>query len=204
MLSHPSRRDVLKGTALACAADFAFLNSLPALTAQDVRNPARAMAQVSADIEPLVKLLEETERGRLLGIVAERVRAGTSYQQLLAALMLAGVRGIRPRPVGFKFHAVLVVNSAHLASQAARDQDRWLPLFWSLDNYKSSQERNRQEGDWVMPPVAEAQLPATGAEAARRFRAAMDNWDEEGADNAVAAWGRAAGANEVYEAFWRY
>ena len=40
--------------------------------------------------------------------------------------------------VGFKFHAVLVVNSAHLASQAASDRDRWLPLFWSLDNFKAS------------------------------------------------------------------
>src|SRR5687767_7276593 len=203
MLSHPSRRDVLKGTALACAADFAFLNSLPALTAQDVRNPARAMAQVSADIEPLVKLLEETERGRLLGIVAERVRAGTSYQQLLAALMLAGVRGIRPRPVGFKFHAVLVVNSAHLAAQAARDQDRWLPLFWAIDNYKNSQARNRQEGDWVMPPLEDGQLPGA-AQAAQRFREAMDNWDESGADRAVAALARTAGANDIYEMFWRY
>jgi hypothetical protein len=34
---------------------------------------------------------------------------------VLAALLLAGVRNIQPRPVGFKFHAVLVVNSAHLA-----------------------------------------------------------------------------------------
>jgi hypothetical protein len=31
--------------------------------------------------------------------------------------LLAGVRNIEPRPsVGFKFHAVLVVNPVHLAS----------------------------------------------------------------------------------------
>src|SRR5207244_3066703 len=37
-----------------------------------------------------------------------------------------------------------------------------------------------------------------------RFREAMDRWDTDGADTAVAAWARAAGANEVYEEFWRY
>src|SRR5439155_19772192 len=127
--------------------------------------------------------------------MAERIRGGTSYQQLLGAGMLGGVRGIRTRPVGFQLHAVLVVNSAHLAAQAARDQDRWLPLFWAIDNFKSSQARNRQVGDWVMPPVEDAQLPGA-AQAAQRFRDAMDNWDEAGDDRAVAALARTAGANE--------
>jgi hypothetical protein len=205
-MSASHRRDFLKHSAALGAAaglgDFAFLRGLPALSAQEVRVP-RDMVHLSADIEPLVRLIEETDRGQVLERVAERVRGGTSYQQLLAAVMLAGVRGIRPRPVGFKFHAVLVVNSAHLASLAAEDRDRWLPLFWSVDNYKSSQARNRQEGDWVMPPVAEGQLP-DAAHAGERFREAMDRWDEEGADRAVAAWCRGAGSNEVYEAFWRY
>jgi hypothetical protein len=203
MLSHPSRRDVLKGTALACAGEFAFLGGLPALAAQDVQNPARAMVQLGADMEPLVRLIEDTPRERILNVAAERVRGGTSYQQLLGAVMLAGVRGIQPRPVGFKFHAVLVVNSAHLAAQAARAQDRWLPLFWALDNYKSSQAANRQQGNWVMPPLEEGQIPSAG-QAVQSFRQAMDNWDETGADRAVAALARTAGANEIYEMFWRY
>ncbi len=33
-----------------------------------------------------------------------------TYQELLAALLLAGVRNINPQPVGFKFHAVLVAQ----------------------------------------------------------------------------------------------
>ena len=102
--------------------------------------------------------------------------------------MLAGVRGIKPRPVGFKFHAVLVVNSAHLASLAAQDRDRWLPLFWALDNFKSSQARNRAESDdWVMPPIRR-RASARAAQAGDRFREAMDNWDEEAADRAIAGW----------------
>ena len=50
--------------------------------------------------------------------------------------MLAGVRNIQPRPVGFKFHAVLVVNSAHIASLASPDSDRWLPIFGRLTSLR--------------------------------------------------------------------
>jgi hypothetical protein len=191
-----------KAGLLASAGEYAFLNSLPPLSAQDVR-AGRNMARVAADIEPLVRLIEDAPQEQLIGAIAERVRGGTSYQQLLGAVMLAGVRGIQPRPVGFKFHAVLVVNSAHQASLAAHDRDRWLPLFWACDNFKRSQATNAREGDWRMAPVDEAQLPAA-AHAGQRFREGMDNWDTEAADRAVAAWCRTAGANEVYEAFWRY
>jgi hypothetical protein len=62
-----------------------------------------------------VRLFEDTPRERVLEEVASRVRKGLPYRDVLAALQLAGVRNIQPRPVGFKFHAVLVVNSAHLA-----------------------------------------------------------------------------------------
>ena len=206
-MSNLHRRDFLKRTAqlgaVAGVADLAFLHNLPPLTSQQVQVP-RAMVQLTPDIEPLVRLIEERPRNQVLEAVAERIRGGTGYQPILAALMLAGVRGIRPRPVGFKFHAVLVVNSAHLAAQHAQERDRWLPLFWAIDNFKSSQERNRQEGDWVMPPVQENQLPRSREQATTAFREAMDNWNEEGADRAVACLARTAAANEVYELFWRY
>jgi hypothetical protein len=202
-----TRRDFVLGTAkvtaLAGLGDFAFLHGLPALADEDTR-VAPAMVRFSADIEPLVRLLEETPRERILEAVVGRIRGGTSYQELLGALMLAGVRSIKPRPVGFQFHAVLVINSAHLASIAATDRDRWLPLLWAADNFKGSQARHRQQhGDWVLPPVNEGRLPAAG-QARQRFAEAMDNWDEEGADVAVAALARSAGAAAVIEAFWRY
>jgi hypothetical protein len=206
MSSPWNRRDFVRNAAgagvLAGLGDFTFLHGLPAVSA-DETNPPRAMVRFSADIEPLVRLLEDTPRERLLDQVAERVRGGTSYQELLTAVMLAGVRGIQPRPVGFKFHAVLVINSAHLAAQAADDRDRWLPLFWSIDNFKNSQERNRNEGDWMMAPVNESRI-APPAQARQRFTEAMDRWDEEGADAAVASLVRSAGANGVIETFWRY
>lgn len=201
-----TRREFVVGAAttgiLSSIGDFSFLNGLPAVSAAEAKPPSN-IVQLTPDMEPLVRLLEDTPREKLLESVIDKMRSGVGYQQLLAAVFLAGVRGIKPRPVGFKFHAVLVVNSAHLASLAMPDKDRWLPLFWAIDNYKSSQARNKQEGGWMMPPVDESKLPS--AEKAReRFIAAMDNWDEEDADRAIASLVRSAGAGEIIELFWRF
>ncbi len=202
MFAPTDRRRFLTG-ALAGLGSLAFLKDLPPVSAAEAGVKPDAV-RLTSDVEPLVRLIEETPRGNLLEAVAEKVTAGTSYQQLLAALFLAGVRGIKPRPVGFKFHAVLVVNSAHLASLAAADRDRWLPLFWALDNFKNSQAQNAKESDgWMMPALDEAKLPPAH-QAKERFTQAMDDWDEEGADRAVAALARTASATEVYELFWRY
>ena len=93
---------------------------------------------------------------------------------MLAALLLAGVRNVQPRPsVGHKFHAVLVVNSAHLASLGSPDTDRWLPIFWALDYFKSSQAQDVREGNWTMGPVDESAVPPA-RKARKAFIAAMD------------------------------
>src|SRR5262249_45348519 len=49
----------------------------------------------------------------------------------------------------------------------------------------------------------EAKLPSP-ADARKRFIEAMDSWDIDGADLAVASLARCAGATEVYELLWRY
>jgi hypothetical protein len=198
-----SRRSFLgttAATALVGLGEFGFLDRLPDLTAAD----ASATVELSPDLEPLVRVLEDTPREKIIETVAAKVRAGTSYGDLLAAILLAGVRGIKPRPVGFQFHAVLVVNSAHLASLAATNQDSWLPLFWAADNFKNSQAVNqRQNAGWKMPPVDEDKLPAPTT-ARKAFIEAMDNWDEPAADRAVAALYRTASVTEILELFWRY
>jgi hypothetical protein len=187
---------------LAGLGDLAFLRGLPPVAAQEAR-VTPAQVRLRPEIEPLVRLVEETSRERLLEVVAGEIRRGLGYDRLLAALMLAGVRNIKPRPVGFKFHAVLVVNSAHLASLASPDSDRWLPLFWALDNFKGAQAQDVREGDWTMAALEESALPPAH-QAKHRFIEAMDRWDEAGADAAVAQLARTAGAAEVYELFWRY
>src|SRR5215510_1719430 len=201
-----SRRDFLKNTATAGAllgaCDLAFLSQLPGVSREDARLDVKSV-RFHPEIEPLVRLVEETPRERLWEEVAARIKRGLSYRELLAALLSAGVRNIQPRPVGFKCHAVLVVNSAHLASLASPDSDRWLPIFWALDYFKESQAADVREGDWAMGAVDESTMP--GAPKARQaFIEAMNNWDEGAADAAVSGLVRAASEREIFEIFCRF
>src|SRR3989441_9330870 len=173
-----TRRHFLKtaaGTgALLGLGDLGFLSQLRPVSAGEANlNPD--IVRFNPDIEPLVRFLEDTPRERLLEEAAARIKRGLSYRDLLAALLLAGVRNIQPRPVGFKFHAVLVVNSAHLTSLSSPDSDRWLPIFWALDHFKSSQAADVREGDWTMGPVDESAVPPSH-KARAAFIEAMDNW----------------------------
>lgn len=190
------------GTAISLPG-LGLVQSLPCVSAADASLPADAV-KFSAEIEPLVRLLEETPRQKVVEVFANKVRGGTSYREVLAALLLAGVRNVQPRPsVGFKFHAVLVVNSAHLASLASPDSDRWLPIFWALDYFKSSQESDASEGDWTLSTVNESKVPSA-SQARKEFRRAMDAWDVEAADVATASLCRAVGANEVFDLMAHY
>src|SRR5712691_7232535 len=178
MIYVPTRRQFLKTAVVAGATaglgDFSFLRGLPRVAAEEARLDSK-MVRFHPDIEPLVRFLEETRRERLLEEVGARIRHGLTYRELLAALLLAGVRNIQPRPVGFKFHAVLVVNSAHLASISSPDSDRWLPIFWALDQFKASQAADVREGDWTMGPVEESAVPPSH-KAKAAFIEAMDKW----------------------------
>jgi hypothetical protein len=201
-----TRRRFLKSSATAGAAlglgDLGFFSRLPRVSAAEARvNPV--VVRFNPEIEPLVRLLEDTPREKLLEEIGARIRRGLSYREVLAALLLAGVRNIQPRPVGFKFHSVLVVNSAHLASLSSPDSDRWLPIFWALDYFKSAQAQDVKEGDWTMAPVEDAKVP-TGSNARQVFTEAMDNWDEPAADAAIAGLVRTAGAHEIFEIMCRY
>jgi len=207
MFEQTSRRRFLRTTAaggtLAGLGNLEFLTRLPAVSAADAANDGHGVP-LRPEIEPLVRLLEDTPRERLLEEVAQRIKGGTTYQEVLAALLLAGVRNIQPRPqVGFKFHAVLVVNSAHLASISSPEEHRWLPIFWALDHFKGSQAQDVSEGDWTMQPVDEAALPAP-EKAKQEFIAAMDAWDEAKADAAVAALARSAKKEDLFELFCRF
>jgi hypothetical protein len=187
----------------------AFLDNLPAVSAAESK-PDPRLVRLDSGIEPLVRLLEDTPREKLLEEVGSRIKNGLAYRDVLTALLLAGVRNVPPRPtVGFKFHAVLVVNSAHLAALAAPDRERWLPLFWAMDNFKSSQAQTaleakaKNENAWRMKPVDESKLPPI-EKAREAFIAAMDNWDEEGLDVATAALVRSGQPGELFDLYARF
>ena len=196
----PSRRHLLQTGAAAGA--LGFLSRIPLVGAEDAKLDPNQV-QFRPEIEPLVRLLEDTSREKLLEEVASQIKTGTTYREILSALLLAGVRNIQPRPVGFKFHAVLVVNSAHLASLRSPDSDRWLPIFWALDYFKSSQARDVAEGDWTMSQVIEKDVPSP-AKARTLFQEGMEQWNEEKVDAATAGLARTVGAQETFDIFARY
>jgi hypothetical protein len=203
-----TRRSFLRATGFAGATVIApwqrFLDELGAVSAKEVVPPAK-LVSMEGQVEPWVKLLEETPRPALIEKVAQAVKQGrVTYRELLSALFLAAVKHVQPRPsVGFKFHAVLVIHSAHLASVNSSSTDRWLPLLWAIDQFKSSQARDIQEGNWTMSAVDESGIPASHRVIAE-FEDAMTKWDEGKADVAAAGLARFATRNQAFEVFAKY
>jgi hypothetical protein len=206
MDAHLRRRQFLQSASvLGLGASVAPLEILREIT------PARAAEMIVTpeavrfrpEIEPVVRWMEETPRDRVFEVALEQLKTGLSYRDLMAGLFLAGIRNVKPRPVGFKFHAVLVINSAHLLGQTAAVEDRLLPLFWALDNFKGSQAQDEKEGDWTLSAVDEARVPSP-SQAKAAFIRAMEDWDVDAADAATAALCRTTGAAETMESFWRY
>ena len=202
MSNQSSRRQFLARTAIAGSA-LPWLSSLPPVSAQD-QKMKQGVVRFSDRVEPLVRLIEDSSRDKLLGEMAQRIKSGASYREVLAALLLAGIRNVQPRPsVGFKFHCVLVVNSCHLASISGPDEDRWLPLFWGLNYFKSSQADEKRSSGWKMKPVNEARIP-DASKSRQSFTDAMDRWDVEQADLATAGIVRHLGATEVFNLLATY
>lgn len=191
------------GGALFSLGDLGLLSRLPAVSAAEADLDPK-LVRLRPEIEPLVRTIETTPRERVLEVVADRIRQGTSYQEVLAALLLTGVRNVQPRPsVGFKFHSVLVVNSAHIASLSSPESDRWLPIFWAIDYAKRTQAEEERVSGWKLGPVDENNVPpAHKAKAA--LIDALNRWDEAAADVAAAGLVRSAGAAEVFELLYRY
>ena len=190
------------GTALGVGS-LAFLTRLPPVSAQQAR-VTPPLVKLDAGIEPLVRLIEETPQSDLLEKVAQRIHQGTSYQHVVAALFLAAIRNVQPRPsVGFKFHAVMVVNAAHMTSLSGPEGDRWLPIFWALDEFKNSQAAEQRASGWRMAPVDERTVPPA-PKAKQAFIDAMESWDEKKADGVVAGLVRSARPQEIYELLYRF
>jgi hypothetical protein len=200
-----NRRDFIRSLGGSVVAGTAGWNAIQSIV------PARAaelqvtpeLVRFAPEMESVVRWIEQTPRERVFDVAVEQLKRGLSYRQLLGGLFLAGIRNIKPRPVGFKFHAVMVIHSAHDLALDSPQPDRLLPFFWALDNFKSSQQRDVDEGDWVLGPVKQSALPGP-EEARKRFVEAMERWDDEAADTAVTGLCRSAGVGELKEALWRY
>lgn len=200
-----ARRDFLRGlggSVVSGSLGWQAIHSLVPAQAEDAQ-VTPGVVRFNPEMEQIVQWIETTPREQILRSATERLKAGLSYRQFVGGLFLAGIRNIKPRPVGFKFHAVMVISSAHQLSLDAPQSDRLLPFFWALDNFKSSQAQDVKEGDWTLAPVKESSVPSAG-QSRERFADAMNRWDDEAADAAIAGLCRSAGATEVMELLWPY
>src|ERR1700730_13441118 len=177
-----SRRDVLYGLSSALAS--------PLLLSRADAEVTPDIVKFRPEIEPLVALIERTPRERCAEMAVEQLRNGVSYRQLLAALFLAGIANVNPGPPGFALHCVFVIYAAHLISLEAPADSRLLPLFYALDDFKAAQERDAHApaGDYTMQ-VIRGPLPSP-ERAAAELTAAMEAWDVERAERAVASLAR--------------
>lgn len=204
-MTNSNRRDFLCTAAgaglFASLADWKGLLPLSSASAAEA-TVTPDVVQLHPDIEPLVRLIEDTPREKCVEMIVGELRRGVPYRQFLGALFLAGIRNVNPQPPGFKFHCVFVIHAAHQLSLDAPVGDRLLPLFWALDEFKKSQAEDVQQGDFRLRPVSGA-LPSP-EQAWSEFHAAMEAWDEPRADRAIVALVRSRGANEIIEGMWRY
>jgi hypothetical protein len=180
-----------------------FIKSSTALAAGLAMSSRLGRAQeVDPEIESIVRLIEETDREKCFDAIGRKLHEGLTPRDFVAALYYAGVRNVRPHPLGFKFHCVLGVHAAHQLGNDVGGERGLLPLFWMLDDFKNSQEKDRQEGDYRMGPVSG---PLPGPEAAEQeLTDALDKWDEERADRAMAVLARTQGAQRISSLLWQY
>jgi hypothetical protein len=190
------RREFVRSSIAVAAGGVGGLAWLPRLRADELAVQPNHV-RFNNDIEPLVQLLEITSQEKIVDRVLDEIRTGRSYQELLAALFLAGIRNVQPRPsVGFKFHSVLVVHSAHQASLAAVDEHRWTPLLWSIDYFKRAQQSDASEGDWTMAAAPSANVPEP-TQALQSLDQALSRWDVDAADAAATVVARTASAGQI-------
>src|SRR5262249_522821 len=156
------------------------------------------------EMEPLVALIEKTPRERCAEMAVEQLKRGVSYRQFLSALFLAGVRNVNPRPPGFAMHCVFVVDGAHLIGMEAGPESGMVPLFYVLDDFKASQDRDARQasGDYTMREMKGA-VP-TSERSFAEFTAAMDGWDMERAERAAVSLARFHSSAAVFEQMWQY
>lgn len=194
MTGQPHRRDFMHRTGTS-------LVGLGGLTALARFSPASAAAarltpedvRLSPDIEPLVRLIEDTPREKLVAAMIEQLHRGVTYRQFLASLFLASTRmAVSP-------HHFYMIHSAHQLSLNVGQEERLLPLFWALDTLNI----NRAKGKTRFPKMNLALSPSP-EKAAVEFDAAMTKFDPERAEVALLALARSEGPRRAMSRLWHY
>ena len=163
----------------------------------------RRSARRTDEMQRLAEEIAATPRARVFDLVRPLLRDGLPWEELQGAVFFAGIREIRPRPVGFKLHAVLVTESVYQLAEASPPDERLLAVLWNLDDFKASQERDVREGDWTLPAPPAVSF-SSKEEAVRELRVSLERWDDERADRAVVGALPFLELAELFELLWPF
>ena len=160
-----------------------------------------ASTEVRADVQTLAHQIRGAPTAKSFDVASAMIRNGVDWKTMLAAIFLAGVRGIRPRPHGI-LHCVMMVEASFQLAEASPGEE-WLPVLWNMYDYKLSQEDNRRElgEEWILGPPPRVKRIGV-PEARREFVAAMEAWDVDRADRAIVALAQSANHAELFETIW--
>jgi hypothetical protein len=155
--------------------------------------PPPATMRFGPDLEPVVRLIEETPRDNCVAVFIDQLRRGLPYRRFLAAVFFAAVRRHRSH------HDVYKIHSVHQVSMDARPEERLLPLFWALHGYK------KHQADFPRPLLTELRgaLPIP-EKAGKELAEAMERFDADRAERAVVTLARNQGARQTMEQLWVY
>ncbi|MEM7248458.1 MAG: hypothetical protein AAF533_24205 [Acidobacteriota bacterium] len=162
-----------------------------------------AAGAATPDLSRLAQAITVASREDAFDVGARALARGATPEQLLGAVFLAGVREVRPRHVGGKLHCVMMVESACQLNETATPQQARLAALWNLDDFKSSQARDRREGDWSLPPRPDVTF-ASETVARRELHAAMQAWDDDRADRAIVGLLPFHDRASLFEILWPY
>ena len=152
----------------------------------------------------LLKVLEDSMREHLPHALVQRIRAGLRYEELRAALSWAVVRNVQPYPVvGYKYHSVMVLRSIESTTQHLPSPERWLPIIWAADCFKSAQAEERASSAWHQPKRL-ATLVGDSHSARRQLIAALERWDRDAADAAIVNYAASAPMDEIFSLLFAY
>jgi len=172
-----------------CLADAALLRGLPAFGS----DPVPERIRFGPELEPIVRLIEDTPRAECVRVFVAELRRGMPYRQFLAASLFASVRRQNSH------HEVYKIHSLHQVSMEARAEERLLPLFWGLNGYKQRQE------DFPLPLMTEWRGPLPSVQkAADELREGLQQVDRDRAEAAVVALAQGLGAQATMELLWPY
>jgi hypothetical protein len=194
MTQQPSRRRFLQTAAAGAAVglgEWAKLLPISPATADEAK-VTPDLIRFSPDLEPVVRLIEETPTEKCIAVALEQLRKGLPYRQFLAALYLAQLR------VGIVFHPLGALHSANELTLDLPVQERLLPAFWALYNYKvQNLVPGSSSAPWLKPLTGK--LPAA-ADAEKELHAAMKAFDADRSERAIAALIRAGSLSRATEA----